>query len=152
VDGSCMPVSPKVRSGEVFRIKGCSPSKPQWSCERWLEQRKEADGPMRPLSLFKAQAVVGIAVMILAGCSAMTGHQSPSAAVSNSAIITKVKTNLLADSAVGALAIDVDTTDGMVSLNGFMNNAQEWRRAVPIAQSMSGVKRVDARNLTIKRS
>jgi len=107
---------------------------------------------MRPLSLFKAQAVVGIAVMILAGCSAMTGHQSPSAAVSDSAIATKVKTNLLADSAVGALAIDVDTTDGIVSLNGFMNNAQEWRRAVQIAQSVSGVKRLDARNLTIKRS
>ena len=107
---------------------------------------------MRPLSLFKAQAVVGIAVMMLAGCSAMSGHQSPSAAVSDSAITTKVKTNLLADSAVGALAIDVDPTDSIVSLNGFVDNEQERRRAIQIAQSVSGVKRVDARNLVIKRS
>jgi osmotically-inducible protein OsmY len=65
---------------------------------------------------------------------------------------TEVKTNLLADSAVGALAIDADTTDGRPSLNGFVNNKQERRRAVQIAQSVSGVKRVDARNLIIKRS
>jgi len=88
---------------------------------------------MRPLSLFKAQAVVVIAVLNLAGCSVMTGHQSPSAAVSDSAITTKVKTNLLADSAVGALDIDVDTTDGIVSLNGFVNHEQERRPAVQIA-------------------
>jgi hypothetical protein len=40
--------------------------------------------------VFKAQAVVVIAVIILAGYSAMTGHQSPSTAVSDSAITTKV--------------------------------------------------------------
>ena len=107
---------------------------------------------MTPLSLFKAQAVVGMAVMMLAGCSAMTGHQSPSAGVSDTAITTKVKTHLLADSAVGALASDVETTDGIVRLNGFVDNEQEGRRAIQVAQSVSGVKRVDARNVVIKRS
>jgi hypothetical protein len=52
----------------------------------------------------------------------------PDAAVSDSAITTKMKTNLLADAAVGALAIDVDTTAGIVSLSGFVDNEQERRR------------------------
>jgi osmotically-inducible protein OsmY len=52
---------------------------------------------------------------------------------------------------VGALAIDVDTNDGVVSLNGFVNNEQERTRAAQLAQNVSGVKRVDARNLVVKR-
>jgi hyperosmotically inducible periplasmic protein len=106
---------------------------------------------MRLSHLFKAQVAVVMAVMILVGCSAMTGQQSPGAAVSDSALTTKVKSNLLADSVVGALAIDVDTTDGVVSLNGFVDNEQERTRAVQLAQAVSGVKRVDARNLVVKR-
>jgi osmotically-inducible protein OsmY len=53
-------------------------------------------------NLFKAQVVVVIGMLILVGCSAMTGHQSPSAALNDSAITTKVKSSLLADSVVGA--------------------------------------------------
>ncbi|HSF29736.1 MAG TPA: BON domain-containing protein [Candidatus Tectomicrobia bacterium] len=102
-------------------------------------------------SLSKAHAVVVVAVLILVGCSAMTGHQTPSAAANDSAITTKVKSNLLADSVVGALAIDVDTTDGVVSLTGFVDNAQERMRVVQLAQAVSGVKRVDGRNLVLKR-
>ena len=102
-------------------------------------------------SLSKAHAVVVVAVLILVGCSAMTGHQTPSAAANDSAITTKVKSNILADSVVGALAIDVDTTDGVVSLTGFVDNAQERMRVVQLAQAVSGVKRVDGRNLVLKR-
>jgi osmotically-inducible protein OsmY len=38
-----------------------------------------------------------------------------------------------------------------VSLNGFVDNEQERTRAVQLAQAVSGVKRVDARNLVVKR-
>jgi osmotically-inducible protein OsmY len=106
---------------------------------------------MRCSNLFKAQVAVVMAALILVGCSAITGHQSPGAAASDSAITTKVKSNLLADSVLGAFAIDVDTTDGVVSLNGFVDNEQERRRAAQLAQSVSGVKRVDVRNLVAKR-
>ena len=107
---------------------------------------------MRSLTPGKVPIVMVIAMIILAGCSAMTGHQTPRAAVNDSALTTKVKTTLLADATVNAIAIDVDTTDGIVSLSGLVDNEQERRRAIQIAQSMSGVKRVDARNLVIKRS
>ena len=62
-----------------------------------------------------------------------------------------MKSTLLADSVVGALAIDVDTTDGVVSLTGFVDDEQERIRAVQLAQAVTGVKRVDARNLVVKR-
>jgi osmotically-inducible protein OsmY len=102
-------------------------------------------------NVVKVQAAVIMAVLILVGCSAITGHQSPSAAANDGAITTKVKTNLLADSVLGALPIDVDTTDGVVTLSGFVDNSQERQRAVQVAQSVSGVKGVDARNLVVKR-
>ena len=101
--------------------------------------------------LFKVQAAIVMAVLILIGCSAMTGRQGVGEAVSDTSITTKVKSSLLADSMVGGLAIDVDTTDGRVSLNGIVNNEQERQRAIQVAQSVNGVKRVDARNLVVRR-
>jgi osmotically-inducible protein OsmY len=92
-----------------------------------------------------------LAALMLIGCAPMTGRQSPGEVVSDSAITTKVKTNLLGDFMVGALAIDVDTTEGVVSLNGIVTNGQERQRAIQVAQSVSGVKRIDARNLVVRR-
>jgi osmotically-inducible protein OsmY len=95
-------------------------------------------------------AVLLVALMLL-GCAAMTGRQSPGEAVSDTSITTKVKTSLLADAVLGGLAIDVDTTDGVVNLNGIVRSEQERQRAIQVAQSVSGVKRVDARSLVVRR-
>ena len=100
---------------------------------------------------FKAQMAVVMAVLMLAGCAAMTGRQSPGAAVDDTAITTKVKSSLLADPVVSALAIDVDTTDGVVSLTGIVVSEQERQRAVQLAQGIAGVKRVDASTLVLRR-
>ena len=81
----------------------------------------------------------------------MTGRQGAGAAASDSALTTKVKSSLLTDSVVGGLAIDVDTTEGVVSLNGITTSEQERTRAIQVAQSVEGVKRVDARNLVVRR-
>ena len=106
---------------------------------------------MRRSNLIKVQVVMVLAVLIFVGCSAMTGRQGAGAAVSDTALTTKVKTSLLADSVVGALAIDVDTTEGVVSLNGIATSEQERQRAIQVAQYVEGVKRVDARNLVVRR-
>jgi hyperosmotically inducible protein len=106
---------------------------------------------MKRSTLIKAQVAIVLAVLILAGCTAMTGRQSAGAAASDTALTTKVKTNLLSDSMVGGLAIDVDTTEGVVSLNGITTSEQERQRAIQVAQSVDGVKRVDARNLVVRR-
>jgi len=106
---------------------------------------------MRRSNLIKVQVVMVLAVLIFVGCSAMTGRQGAGAAVSDTALTTKVKTSLLADSVVGGIAIDVDTTEGVVSLNGIATSEQERQRAIQVAQYVEGVKRVDARNLVVRR-
>jgi hyperosmotically inducible periplasmic protein len=98
-----------------------------------------------------AWGMVVLVVLLLVGCAVMTGRQSPGAAVSDSTITTKVKSTFLGDPVVSALAVDVDTTDGVVVLTGFVASEQERQRAIQLAQSVEGVKRVDGRNLTIRR-
>jgi hyperosmotically inducible protein len=63
-------------------------------------------------------------------------------AVSDAGITAAVKTKFLADTRVGGLKIDVDTTDGVVTLTGKVNAAQERDDALRIARETSGVKRV----------
>ncbi len=104
-----------------------------------------------PWQRFPVWTAVVLMALMLVGCAAMTGRQSPGEAVSDSAITTKVKASLLADSVLGATAIDVDTTAGVVSLTGFVTSEQERQRAAQLAQSVEGVKRVDARNLVVRR-
>ena len=100
---------------------------------------------------FKIQLALMLAVFMLMGCSTLTGRQSPSAALDDTAITTKVKSSFLADPVVSGLAIDVDTTEGVVSLSGIATNQQERQRAIQLAQSTEGVKGVDARTLVLKR-
>jgi osmotically-inducible protein OsmY len=106
---------------------------------------------MKLFNLCKTPATVVLVVLILMGCTAMVGRQSAGEAVDDTAITAKVKSSLIADPSVSASAIDVDTLDGMVSLNGIVTSEQERQRAIQLARSTQGVKQVDARNLVLKR-
>ena len=57
-------------------------------------------------------------------------------------ITAAVKTKLLADTTVGGLKIDVDTTAGVVTLTGPVHSVAEKNQAVRLARNTSGVKRV----------
>jgi hyperosmotically inducible protein len=100
---------------------------------------------------FQVWGVVVLVALMLVGCAVMTGRQGAGEAVSDSAITAKVKSSLLADAVLGGMVIDVDTTAGVVSLNGIVTSEQERQRAIQVAQSVEGVKRVDGRNLIIRR-
>ena len=63
-------------------------------------------------------------------------------AISDAAVTTAVKTKLMADSDVSGLKIDVDTNNGVVTLNGTIANAAERRKAIQIARDTNGVKSV----------
>ena len=71
-------------------------------------------------------------------------RQPPSALVvmSDAAITTAVKTKFLADTSISGLKIDVDTMDGVVTLNGDVASKAEVDRAVSVARETDGVKRV----------
>jgi hyperosmotically inducible periplasmic protein len=85
-----------------------------------------------------AAALFGVA--LAAGCTHM-GDASVSQ-VSDSQITTKVKSKFVADNAVGADDIHVDTYKGTVVLTGFARSAYEIDRAGNIAWHTEGVKLV----------
>ena len=64
------------------------------------------------------------------------------AAVGDAALTAKVKAKFLADTAVSALKIDVDTKADVVTLSGTVPTAAEKRRAVEVARATEGVKSV----------
>jgi hyperosmotically inducible protein len=66
-------------------------------------------------------------------------------------ITTKVKASFVADPQVSALAITVETNNGVVNLNGVVENEAERQRAIQLAQGIEGVTRVDANKLLVKR-
>ena len=63
-------------------------------------------------------------------------------AVSDAAITTAVKSKMLADTKVGGLKIDVDTSDGVVTLTGDVSSAAEKAEAMRLARETDGVKSV----------
>ncbi|WP_293775843.1 BON domain-containing protein [uncultured Oxalicibacterium sp.] len=77
-------------------------------------------------------------------------HRSAGAVVDDAMITTKVKTALLADSDIKGLEINVDTSKGVVSLNGAVQNQAQVDRAAKLAGEVDGVKSV-LNNLTIKK-
>ena len=72
-----------------------------------------------------------------------------SAAVTDAAITTKVKTSLLADPDVSGLRIDVDTRNGVVTLTGTVNSSAEKARALDLAGRVDNVSRVEDK-LTVR--
>jgi hyperosmotically inducible periplasmic protein len=63
-------------------------------------------------------------------------------AISDAAITTAVKSKFLADTSTPGLKIDVDTKDGIVTLNGTVRSKAEVDRAMTLARETNGVKRV----------
>ena len=67
----------------------------------------------------------------------------------NGALTAKVKTALLAAADVKAMQIDVDSKDGIVTLNGHQESVVAVERAAAVARGTDGVKSVDNK-LTVK--
>jgi hyperosmotically inducible protein len=63
-------------------------------------------------------------------------------AVTDAAITTAVKSKLLGDGKTPGLKIDVDTDNGIVTLNGDVATAEARAEAVRLARGTKGVKRV----------
>jgi len=68
-----------------------------------------------------------------------TGVAKP---VSDTAITASIKTDLLKDPDLSVLKIDVDTRDGVVTLNGLADNDDARNRAQKIAEGVKGVREV----------
>lgn len=72
-----------------------------------------------------------------------------SEAVSDGWITAKVKSTLLFSRGVSGTAINVDTSDGVVTLTGDVESEAEKELAVRLAKDIRGVARVDGRGLVV---
>jgi hyperosmotically inducible protein len=93
-------------------------------------------------------SVVDNLTITMAGADRSLGDATAATAgrmgdVANDAMITSsLKTKFLADPDVAALKIDVDTTNGIVTLTGNVKTAAERDEALRIARETEGVKSV----------
>jgi len=62
--------------------------------------------------------------------------------IDDATITARVKTSLLNDPQVGGMKIDVDTTQGVVTMSGIVKSQAEADRAVQLARQANGVKDV----------
>jgi hyperosmotically inducible protein len=91
--------------------------------------------------LHRCASAVLVACMAVAtaGC----GHNTTvGQKVDDTMITSKVKTALLADPDVKGLQVNVETVGGDVQLSGFVDSADQARRAVDIAKRVDGVDEV----------
>lgn len=72
------------------------------------------------------------------------------AALGDGAITASIKMDFLKDPDLSVLKIDVDTRDGVVTLNGLAGNEAARGRAEKLASAIKGVREV-RNNLTVKR-
>jgi osmotically-inducible protein OsmY len=95
------------------------------------------------------------AILVLAGaatfsgCSKTTTSKSTGEMVDDAAITTKVKAAFAKDPGVKAMDVTVDTFKGTVQLSGFVDSANEKKRAEEIARTIPGVTKVENK-LTLK--
>lgn len=66
-------------------------------------------------------------------------------------ITTKVKSELLADSAVKGTDINVSTVNGVVTLAGVLDNQPAIDKAIMITKGIKGVTDVDTRALKLRK-
>jgi hyperosmotically inducible periplasmic protein len=85
---------------------------------------------------------------MLSGCQAMTG-ETLGQNIDDTSLTTSVKTQLARNKFSTLTRIDVDTYNGVVTLNGIVSTPEERRRAEEIARGVNGVKKV-VNNLQVK--
>ncbi len=86
--------------------------------------------------------VAAMLFTLLTACAGSPTRESTGEMLDDTAITTKVKTDLLAAKGVHSADIHVDTFRGDVLLSGFVPSPDDKRRATEIASSVNGVKHV----------
>lgn len=88
--------------------------------------------------IVKLLLFIGLMATFL-GCAATQTSESTGQYVDDSAITTKVKAAIFNDATLKTLQISVETFKGEVQLSGFVDSAQNVRKAGEVARSVKGV-------------
>jgi hyperosmotically inducible protein len=92
---------------------------------------------MRDIRRVLALVAITAIVIVASACGKAVGDS-----IDDAGITAQVKTVLLNDKEIGALRIDVDTTQGVVTLSGPVRSNADEERAIQLARQVAGVKDV----------
>jgi len=87
--------------------------------------------------------LAGALILALAGCASSGTGEKTGEYVDDAWITTKVKSELIADSDTKAGNINVETSNGKVTLTGTAKTWQESDKAAQIARGIKGVTGVE---------
>ncbi len=104
---------------------------------------------------------LALASVLSLGCASLAAAQAPIAPngetamnseqpVTDTWITTKVKSELATTDGVKSMDISVKTVDGLVTLTGVLATEVAVKKATAVAESVKGVKHVDASGLKSK--
>ncbi len=95
-----------------------------------------------PKSKWIAAALLAASVLGVGGCAVTRDQSTVGQYVDDSTITTQVKARFAESPVVSAMAISVETLNGVVQLSGFAKNATERTTAESIARDVPHVKAV----------
>jgi len=104
---------------------------------------------MQVSNRFSAILIFSALSLSMVGCAATATHEGTGGYVDDSAITTKVKSELLATKGVDSTEITVETFKGVVKLSGFIDNLDMIDTAIRTAQAVNGVQSV-TNDMTVK--
>lgn len=87
-------------------------------------------------------SLVCCAVMVLLALGACSSTRTPGTQVDDAAITAAVKAKLAADGDINPFNIDVDTNEGVVTLQGRVEKEEARTKAEQLARETDGVRRV----------
>lgn len=108
-------------------------------------------GWRKPLSArhLALAGVLGLTVAFASGCAVVREQQSVGEYIDDSGITIAVKARLADNPATSAIAISVETFNGVVHLSGFAKSEIEKQRATQIAAETLNVRSVQ-NNLVVR--
>jgi osmotically-inducible protein OsmY len=97
---------------------------------------------MKQIKYFSAFPMI-LALLLSLGCAPTPTRESTGQYIDDSVITTKVKTAIFNEPTLKSTEINVETFKGVVQLSGFVNSETDISKAVSVASSVDGVKRVN---------
>ena len=101
------------------------------------------------MTLFQHVRRIMLLAFFLLGTASAFAQDEP---IADSVIIAKIEAKIAMDQSLSIFKLNLDVTNGIVTITGNVNSDSDASAAIEIAQSTDGVKDVDASKLVIKHS
>ncbi len=103
------------------------------------------------MRISKLPMSAALSLLVLTGCAALDDDVTVGEAIDDATITAQVKAALVEDDELSALDINVDTRNGVVTLNGAVDNNADIARANDVADDVNGVRSIQ-NNLRVRQN